>query len=556
MRDGTTQKGWGLAAAMGFLGLLLIGTCGKKMENEVVARVGDETITIGQLWRFQDGLPEHLQSAETGVEAQRDYLKSMIDRTIMVQEAIAAGLDTLSESMAKRTQEREKQLAAAYREQYVTGHVTVSKEEMQEFFDQEDLGRHIELAYIVVASQESAEEVLRKLEAGEKFEELAESYSLDKNSRYLGGRSGVFGPVATMRSPIKEAVTGLNVGEMAGPVQTKQGHYLFKVADERTVTLEEMPKVEWAVRTQKTYARQLEVTEALSDRFHVRLDASAMGLLMSRSRSRRNLSDAENQIPLYIYDGGEISLGRFVNTALASGFRSALADSLKLVELGKVYVLPDVLFALAAEEEGMAEEPDMARWLRRKEKDLLVSELRRIRVEDTVHIPGDTVRAYYDAHQERYIVNPGATVQEILVSTKEEADRLHGEIEAGADIALLASKHTLRKGMREQAGRFEVRPVQRSALGDLVDAALNADVGDLVGPIEVKGGHSVFRVVERLPADVTPFNKVRRAIRAMLKRDAGGREFIAFIERLRDAYGDRIEISEPALAGSVRSDTK
>jgi parvulin-like peptidyl-prolyl isomerase len=88
-------------------------------------------------------------------------------------------------------------------------------------------------------------------------------------------------------------------------------------------------------------------------------------------------------------------------------------------------------------------------------------------------------------------------VQEVVSRDLETADALLREVVAGADIGRVAREHSV----RADAGRHEgvsgyFRTDQR---GDLGMAASIVDVGSLFGPIEVDGGYSFFRLLDRRP---------------------------------------------------------
>ena len=69
------------------LGGISIFSCGSRDEaaddnQAVLARVGDETITVQQFEHFVAGLPEWTQSRAQGSARVRDYLQSLIDRAL------------------------------------------------------------------------------------------------------------------------------------------------------------------------------------------------------------------------------------------------------------------------------------------------------------------------------------------------------------------------------------------------------------------------------------------------------------------------------------------
>lgn len=80
--------------------------------------------------------------------------------------------------------------------------------------------------HILVDSKEKAEEIIKKLEGGEKFEDLAKEFS-SCPSKDKGGDLGVFGR-GQMVPEFEKATYALKVGEISGPVQTQFGWHIIK----------------------------------------------------------------------------------------------------------------------------------------------------------------------------------------------------------------------------------------------------------------------------------------------------------------------------------------
>jgi peptidyl-prolyl cis-trans isomerase C len=89
--------------------------------------------------------------------------------------------------------------------------------------------------HILVASKEQAEQLIKKIQAGAKFEDVAKANSTD-GSKTNGGDLGWF-TLARMVKPFGDAVKGLKKGEITTqPVQTQFGWHIIKLEDTREVT--------------------------------------------------------------------------------------------------------------------------------------------------------------------------------------------------------------------------------------------------------------------------------------------------------------------------------
>jgi peptidyl-prolyl cis-trans isomerase C len=89
--------------------------------------------------------------------------------------------------------------------------------------------------HILVATKEKADQLIKKLKGGAKFEDVAKAESTD-NSKTSGGDLGWF-TATRMVKPFADAVKALKKGETTPePVQTQYGWHIIKLEETRQVT--------------------------------------------------------------------------------------------------------------------------------------------------------------------------------------------------------------------------------------------------------------------------------------------------------------------------------
>lgn len=121
--------------------------------------------------------------------------------------------------------------------------VNITEEDIENYY--EKIKTELKASHILVKDEDTANEVLRKLENNEDFSVLAKEYSIDTASGEQGGDLGYFG-VNQMVPEFEEAAYSLEIGEISAPVQTDYGYHIIKLVDKRekvdeTIgTLEEM----------------------------------------------------------------------------------------------------------------------------------------------------------------------------------------------------------------------------------------------------------------------------------------------------------------------------
>jgi foldase protein PrsA len=107
---------------------------------------------------------------------------------------------------------------------------TITDKEIETYY-KEEYKPEIQARHILVEDEETAKEVKSKLDAGEKFEDLAKEYSKD-GSAEQGGDLGWFGP-GKMVPEFEEAAYALEKGAISDPVQSQYGYHIIQVTDKK-----------------------------------------------------------------------------------------------------------------------------------------------------------------------------------------------------------------------------------------------------------------------------------------------------------------------------------
>ena len=89
-------------------------------------------------------------------------------------------------------------------------------------------------SHILVKEEATAKEILEKLKAGEKFEDLAKQYGTD-GTKDTGGSLGTFGR-GQMVAEFEEAAFALQPGEISDVVKTEFGYHIIKLTDKNQGT--------------------------------------------------------------------------------------------------------------------------------------------------------------------------------------------------------------------------------------------------------------------------------------------------------------------------------
>lgn len=195
----------------------------------VIARVGTTEITLGHLIAARESLPAQFQSLPD--EAIFDgLLTQIIEQEVLVQQ-LEQPL-SLREQLVRDNEERalDANLALAR-----IARAAVTDEALQAAYDAAygtaEPAQEFNASHIIVETEAEAAELLTRIQAGEDFAEVARAHSRD-GAAASGGELGWFG-LGMMVEPFENAVVAMQVGEVAGPIQTQFGWHLVRLNDTR-----------------------------------------------------------------------------------------------------------------------------------------------------------------------------------------------------------------------------------------------------------------------------------------------------------------------------------
>ena len=537
--------------ALGSLALLLICTgCGPQDENPTVAEVGDQTITVQDVRDFLAKLPEYAKGEEAGKEPLRVHLQAMIDTELLLMEARSQGIEKSSSYLTRMIRIRKAKLVSEYERRTIDA--TVADGEVEEYIDREGLARAIKLGDILVADLETAEKAVREIEGGASFADIARKLSMNEETAARGGDTGRFSTRYEMLPGLAEKLFGLAVGSVSDPIRIGKRYAVFKILDETTVQFnprQRMKIAEEFKRKKHGIAKAEQVAE-LRDKY--RLEPVRDGIAAAVEALHPGAADVGHNpsaIALYQYDGGQITAADLIGAAKGrkGNVLETLRDAEQVVSFVEQYIVPDLMIQEAAVRQGIDREEEMARWLEEQGKQLLVRVLRSKVLKERVTIAEDDLRQYYEANAERFLHPEQTAVQEILVRTEIEALRLKGMIEDGAAFGDLARRYSVRSlEVRDDEGRFHVHRYESPQFGGFVEAVVEAEIGELTGPVKVQEGYSIFKVLSRERKRET-FAEAEMRVRSQLRRQRHRNAFNEYMEELRSRYESEVSIHEDRL---------
>ena len=253
------------------LAAMLAGCSGEKVENDVLATVGDTEILYTDL-------------ADQLIELQgKDTLETMITNEIVKQEAEKAKVEVSEEDIDTEYEnyinyyggeESFNSMLQMYgmtaddirkdiensllTEKVIASTIEVKDDELKTYFDENaanyETSAEVAAKHILVETEEDAKSVLDRLNKGEEWDALAAEMSTDKSNKDKGGDLGFFGE-GVMVEAFQTAAFAQEVGTISEPVQTDYGFHIINVYDKKEAKAAVFEDVKDKVKDDYVYAK-------------------------------------------------------------------------------------------------------------------------------------------------------------------------------------------------------------------------------------------------------------------------------------------------------------
>jgi peptidyl-prolyl cis-trans isomerase D len=354
----------------------------------------------------------------------------------------------------------------------------------------------------VAAAQARAEDLLKQLKGGAKFEDVAKKYSEDTGSANVGGSLGWIGK-SQMGAEFEKAASSLPKGQISDVVKTLDGFHIIRVDDKQDAhvkTLDEVKaEIEPIVKQQKAQeAAQKQAENLLQQAKTKGLETSAAAkdvkVIMSDFFSRRDL----------------------------------------LPGLGPAPQFMDAVFGAAEKSP-----PDMAP----TSQGFAVFQLLEVKPPSTPTFEEVRTKVEDQFKNERANVLLAQKTQELSDRAKSEHDLKKAAKELGATVK--TSDFVSPDGQVPDIG----------SMGGEASVAFTMKPGDISGPITSGGNGAVLSVLEVQPPSDADFAAKRDEIRETLLRGKQQEIFELFITSLRAQMekSGKIKINQDELKGLTKA---
>lgn len=203
-------------------------------DDPVVAKVEGTDLHRSEVLAFIQNLPPQMRQVPP--EAIFPMALEQVVNGKIVDLKVATTDVSTTPAYATRLEDAKKQIARAV---YVEGEIekALSEADVKKAYDKlvKDQGKveEVKARHILVEKEDQAKDIIKKIEGGAKFEDLAKEFSKDTSNKASGGDLGYFSKDSMVKE-FAEAAFKLGKGETSKePVKTQFGYHVIQVEDRR-----------------------------------------------------------------------------------------------------------------------------------------------------------------------------------------------------------------------------------------------------------------------------------------------------------------------------------
>ena len=516
--------------------------------DPVVARIGDAEISLSQVERFVERLPQGLRSQDTSSVATADHVWSLIDHHLILAEARRREIAAAAEIQRELAHQERGWLAQLYRERSGIAGIAVSADDVERTFLRLGFDKERLLTRLIVADENLLAEALGRIRSGSELAEVAHSYG-EMDSLALGdGTVGWIGREALARYRIPEEAFFSIQDERLAPVADLGGAWqIYQFENTRSRPLVDVWDLvhERTLRERRSRQSHQEY-EKLARQLELRVRPAGVEAALALGGAGvapRSLAEPLGARVLCNFDGDSLTVRDFLTALLRIGFRGALRDSGHVMQLASSEVLPIYLFAAASRSQAWDKEPEFQEFAEKKKQQLMLEALEEQAAAESGPMEEKDIRAYYDRNKGQFRVPESVVIRRLYVDTWEQARDLREEIDAGEELVRLLERPLVARHVHPQLqGVRRFFRIHEAHFPELVAGAFGAATGDVVGPVPVGDGFAVFEVLGHIEPTVQPYDEARPEARRLLLKARTDEAMAGLIRKLRDQHQNQITL--------------
>ena len=231
-------------------------------KNNVIATIGEETITTKDLDRAIEAIPTPYRYEYTSEQAVQDQVQNMIDWKLMAQEALKLKLDNepatkaqLETVKGKPASQREQVLASAYLKRKENELGEIPETGMKNYYDthQEEfiIPERVNIERVIYKSEHTAKAAREAMKEGVGFQQF-----MEENPNFKRKVTALWLRNSGNDSVMENVAFNLSAGEVSEVFETRTGYCLLRVEEKAPSTMKPFNEVQAGIKARLEVQQQ------------------------------------------------------------------------------------------------------------------------------------------------------------------------------------------------------------------------------------------------------------------------------------------------------------
>ncbi|RME26607.1 MAG: hypothetical protein D6800_06180 [Candidatus Zixiibacteriota bacterium] len=477
--------------------------------------VNNDTISSRDLDRELIRFHKRISTTEKLDFNYRKLLKKLVNDRLIIQEATALGLDREPDLIARLDSIRTRKAAELFVKTHYAPDLSVSDNEVREYFN--TYYARLQLRTVTVADKPDAQDIVRRIRAGEDMDSIARAVSLD-TYRYLGGlhKNKYYGDVErALRDPSDTLATGA----VSAPIPFRGVWTVLRVERRTPADTIELPEhrryIEGVLKYQKNERFWNAFIDSLRAIFPVTTDTAALAFVVADSQNlfTQTFTSGSDRVVMRTADGQRVTDRQFRHrlSHLAMSMGTAPFDSILTVTLEKL--TEQLVLTAAARREGYLNLPEVSQTYAHSRDSALIEAYLDETVVPQIRFRHDEFEAYYQAHLDDFRLPSSCQFDRLVVDSAAKAKEIARRLASGADFYYTGRQYGAKLSTPQEAAEW----VDLQTFPDTIRQEIeHLNIGQTTAPHLTTEGWLILRLKARRPGTPQPLQDVEMQIRQVM----------------------------------------
>lgn len=414
-----------------------------------------------------------------------------------------------------------------YKGDKIGSRIKITDNELKARYEKEYLPRmHLQILYFNDEGLAKKSFVQLQSENPDFAKFAAESRAADKDSVYYEQKWTRLNQLQQQWRPV---ISGLAMGEMSEPFQWSKGYVIIRMHEQQGFDAADFELLKPVITNEIREIKEQELTsslvEELKKKYQVKVDQQIFDTLDMSSANDKLLDQT-----LITMDNGSYTVKVFLDLVnKEQKFRKQYGFDVEEGEKLKKRLLDGVLAQTLTTRGALDEHYEQKEPLRPLylfyTQHRLIKELDKRLFKPQVKVSDEDIEKYYQENQESFS-QPEMVSLAVVEDEENLINKINEEMNRGADLLEVAARY--------YSGEVPVQNMQFKYLDPVVQAVIDKlAIGETSKPFQVKGHHTIIKLLKRTPATPMPLDHIHDKIADLVEREKFAKVRNAYLAELK-----------------------